>query len=337
MTIRYFDGVDEYNAMQASRYWNSLAGNPGVSATSGRNGGGCFSISGGGISTYFTKTIDNQVTWFVGFAYRVDSLVNNGIDVMSLTDTGNAQVVLHLNVDGTFSVQRGSTVLSTTAFSINTGVWYYLELKTTIDPTVGSYDLHINGVSRTSRLGVNTRNTANNYANGFSFFGVNNGNVYYDDLYFADGNGGQDFLGDVRVETKLPSGNGSVNAFTRGGIDSGVNWGQVNENPANDDTNYVQSGNAGDIDLYTFPALVTTAGLVKAVMSVIVARDDAAGTVTMSAEYKSSTTSLDGGSQNIGSTTYNSYTDIQVNDPATATSWTIAGVNACQFGVKRVL
>ena len=61
-----------------------------------------------------------------------------------------------------------------------------------------------------------------------------------------------------------------------------------------DDTSYNVAGTSSLIDLYTYPALTTTAGTVYAVMTVAVLRNDAAGTVTTVPEYRQSSTNYTG-------------------------------------------
>jgi hypothetical protein len=144
-------------------------------------------------------------------------------------------------------------------------------------------------------------------------------------------------MGDVRVETRFPTSNGATNNFTRGGTDSGANWSQINETSSNDDTNYVQTGNVGDVDLYNFTPLSTAAGQVYAVMACSVEKVDTAGAATSCSVYRSSGgTIYSGGIQSIGANTYTGYPDIQGKDPSTSANWTIAGVNGFQYGIQRL-
>jgi len=80
--------------------------------------------------------------------------------------------------------------------------------------------------------------------------------------------------------------------------------------------------------------LSTTGGSVFAVQTVLAARKDDAGVRQIAPVIRQSTTDYDGTTVTLSST-YDQYRQIYPQDP-TATNWTIANVNADEFGVKTI-
>src|SRR5262252_3146934 len=158
MSLRMIDGFDHYNWSQVLRKWSSYIsayiGAPIVGSGNGRFGGGALhqsSPAGVYAQQYISKTFDAQPTWVIGVAVKWTG--NNNITpltLMGVYDVGSNQVNVRINTDNTLLVTRAGTILGTTSITLSSGVWYFIELKTTIHATAGSYDLHVNGVSRAS-------------------------------------------------------------------------------------------------------------------------------------------------------------------------------------------
>jgi hypothetical protein len=338
MTIEYFDGFEDYNTSQMSRYFTSIIGTePSISAGNGRNGGSSYRhTSAANNGRYSSKTLPSSAsTRTVGFAYKASSIGNTFI-LFSFLDSNSVQVDLRLTATGTLKVTRAGTSLGETTFTLSGATYYSIELSVVIHPTAGSFELRINQVNKLSATGINTRATSNSTSNGFALGDFSTGGSGpstsdYDDFYITDDG---TFLGDCRVETDLATGDGASSQFSRS--TGSANYTQIDDNPANDDTDYNFAGTSGLIDLYTYPNLATGAGNVKAVMIVPVVKSDNAGLVTEQAVYRSGGTNYLGASNNIGSSTYQALPDIKETDPDTSTAWTISGVNAAQLGLKRV-
>lgn len=349
MALEYFDGFDDYSVAQASRYWTNVNTTSVTIAANGRNGGDSFRISGNGFAG-FSRTLSSAfATVSVGFALRTNGLAGPTTGTSNIVNFqdgtgGGTQVTISVNPTGNIVAFRGNgngTVLGTSALALSTNVFYYIEAAVTINNTTGSVTVKVNGTTYLNLTGINTRSTANNSCNAVTFgnnitfqnsSGLCQGNIVdYDDLYID--NAGT-LYGDSRVESLLPNANGATNAWTANGAAS--NWQCVDQNPADDDTTYVSSAAAGNIDQYTYPALPTGTGVVRAVMTVPIARDDSAGTTTLASVYYVAATVFLGANNNISSTTYNAYPDIQALNPNTSAAWSISDVNGAQFGVKRV-
>jgi hypothetical protein len=108
----------------------------------------------------------------------------------------------------------------------------------------------------------------------------------------------------------------------------------VDDNPANDDTDYNQSSNVGDKDTYDMAALSGNWASIKAVQVLMEARKDDAGARSICSVTRSGGTDYDGAAQGL-TTSYMYYTEILQNDPATSAAWANkAAVDAAEFGMK---
>lgn len=342
MALDYFDGFDDYSYAKILRYWTTQLGNDSskvsINATGGRNSGpGLEATPSGGGFSYYSKTLASQATRSVGFAIKASTFggLSSGMVLFAFADAGTVQVDFRLKSDGTIVATRNGTTLGTTILALSATVYYHLQLKVLFHASAGTVDILVNGVNWLSLTGQNTKASSNATANQVQIGPSNDGNsgcVYDFDDFWSDDAG--TLHGDCRVESKLPTGDGTTDNFTRS--TGATNFSNVDDNPPNDDTDYNSTANAGDIDLYTFPALSTASGTVKAVMTVPVLRNDNAGSVTAASVYRSGGTNFFGTTNTVGSTTYAVYADIQATDPNTGSAWTVSNVNAAQFGLKRI-
>lgn len=343
MSIEYFDGWDEYSFSQILRYWSTQTTGGGqtasITASAGRNGTPSYRI--GNLLTNpagLVKTLTNQATRTIGLAIAVSALPSGGdTAICGYLDAGSQQVDLRLATTGFLKVTRNGTVLATSSFALSAATYYYIEFKATIDPSAGVYEVRVNGIARIGpTTGANTRNTANSEANQvfvgpFSVNNASSGPTWDFDDFYVNNDGS--FYGDCRVETRLANANGAIVTWTPL---AGSNWQEISRNPATDDASYNSTATPLNVDLYSFPNLATGSGSVKAVMTCPVMRNDSAGTVTAQSVYYISSTPYLGSLQTIGSTTYAFYPDIQSVDPSTSAAWTVAAVNAAQFGIERI-
>lgn len=355
MALRYMDSFDHYNTSQMTRKWT--VSNPGlnsidVSSSAPRFGGSGLRVTIGSSGLGFvSKTLDYQSTWVVACAFRYDGglAVGGHRPILGVCDNTQSQCEVHLRADGLLAVYRGGDVLTppvllaTGATPLLEGVFYFVEFKTTIHSSAGTYAVRVNGVTDISGSGADTNFTANNSANGvflgatLASVGTASGSVHhdYDDLHVMDGTGGSpydDFLGDARVEALLPSGAGSNAAWT---ASAGSNYQCADDNPANDDTDYVYSSTAGQRDSYAMSNLSSPAVAVYGVMTCMTAKKSDAGARTFAPVIKSGSTTWDGATVAL-TESYAVYTEVRTTDPDTSSAWTESGVNAMEAGAKCV-
>ncbi len=336
MTLRFVDSFDHYATADFTSKWSSIVNaTPTISASNGRRGSQCLRSNNLG---NLSKTLDSQATWIVGLALKVAALPSSALAFIQLLDAGTVQVDLRLNADGTLTVTRAGTTLSTSASSIAAGTFYFIEFKCTISDAAGAYTVKVNGSSYTSGSSVDTKNTANATANQVLIGPAANrttGNVDIDDLYVCDGAGStnNDFLGDVRVDAYYPNGNGNSSQLVNDLGNSTNNSTHVDEALQNGDTDYVQSSTNGNKDTYTFTDMSHTPTTIFGLQINMWSKKDDAGTRSLASVIRSAGADTDGTTQAL-STSYVDYLQISEADPNGPTAWTKTAFNAAEFGVK---
>jgi hypothetical protein len=327
MSVDWFDGFDASDSTGILRRYDP--GSTAFVTVGGRYGGG--SIRGPNLY----KTTSSVATRTVGFAYNITGGHNGAI--CRFQDSGTPQVELNAVTSGAqyvLTVSRNGTLLATSTNKINDSVWCYIEFATTIHATAGMYEVRVDGVQWLYSNTANTKNSANATTNQFAltFVGTGGNAALFDDFYSRnDGT----FMGDCRVLTNMPTGDSATNkAFQRSTGSS--NFALVDENPQNDDTDYVFSNNVGDIDTYTFGA-ISPSGTIVGARIVVTARKDDAGNRQIGIESRVGGTNRDGANVLALASTYTSLVEMYLNDPSTSAPWTIAGLNAAEFGQKVTL
>ena len=158
-----------------------------------------------------------------------------------------------------------------------------------------------------------------------------------DDLYICDSSGSRnyDFLGDVRIDALLPSGNGNSSAFTGSDGNSTDNYALVDESAPNSDTDYVESSNVSDVDTYAFPDLSHSPVSIAAVQICATAKKSDAGARSLACVTRSNSTDTAGATQSL-STSYACMLEVVESDVTAGSplDWQTANLNAAQFGVK---
>lgn len=335
--VVYIDGFSHYNTSKIAEKWN-IIGTPEISSGNGRHFGDALYLVAGKESV--SRGVGSLLMqgFIIGFALK-PTAVNIGIkNRWVFWDGSTAQVCFMFNSDGTLSIRRGDfngTELGVSSQPLSPNVWTYIEFKCVINNTTGSFELRFNGNTVASDTGIDTQNSALARVTTFEMMADNFGfNMYIDDLYLSNLTlPGAAFLGDKAVETRLPDGDGAASQWTPS---AGSNYQCVDDNPPNGDTDYVSPSAINDEDLYTFPALDTTSGDVIAVQLVREERKDDPGTPESVGRIRSNGTTYDiaVSGQSPGDS-YAFMTEISMEDPDTSSDWTIAGVNAAQFGMKR--
>lgn len=337
MALRFVDSFDHYASADLLLKWSTTVSNAPTITASGRRGTSCLRISGSSASG-IVKTIDSQASWVIGAAFSISTAPSLAIALITCFDAGTEHLRLRLNTDGTISVLRGgSTVLSTSAASVTFGSFFFLEWKFTIDDTVGSYDVRVNGASITSGTGVDTRNGANSTANQIQLRGASapGGTYDIDDMYVCDGTGSanNDFLGDVRVDCFMPNANGNSSQLVGSDADSTDNYLLVDEASQNGDTDYVQSATVNNKDTYAFTDMSHTPTSIFGAQINMIAKKDDSGSRSICAVTRSGGSDTDGATQAL-STAYLCYREIRETDPNTSAAWTRTNLNSAEFGVK---
>lgn len=342
MTVFFMDSFDHYTTVSQKYDLYYAENGSAQNVISGGRFGNGLRISGatiGAQDNYFGITIPTSYTTIVaGFAMRWNGLQSDRL-IFGLYETATRHTSIYMNSLRQLYIARGATNVATGPTILVAGVWYYVELKTTIADTNGFAELRINGVTEATYSGAaaDTRNAGAGLGiNRIYFFGsTGSGGGNYldrDDVVLQGDNvGAIDYFGDVRVSSLFPNGVGNSTQFVRGGTDTGANWSQVNETPPNSGQ-YVQAAAIGNKDTYTFGNVSAATGLVYGVQIMPwLAKTDAG--VRNAASVARLTGVEEDSADKVLSLTGRYMPDIRETRPGGG-AWTIDDINNAEFGVK---
>lgn len=333
MALLFCDSFDHYTTAQASRKWDTV-GNVAIGAFGRNSTSGAHIV--GNVSGIGKNLSVNAGTLIAGVAVRFNS-ASVVANFLRFYDTGTLQVGLRYNVDGSVSVLGpAGGVLGTSAPAVvtsPTAVLNHFGIVATFHDTTGAVTVYVNTIAVLTLTNVDTKATGNAYANQVNIgeFTSNGQECFFDDFYVCDTTGSTNntVLGDVRVECKFPDAAGTTANMA---AVSGANYTNTDDNPANDDTDYVSSSVVGDKDTYNFAALTSTTGAVLAVAVNLTDRKDDSGSRTHAALARLSGTEV-AGTAYAPTTSYAIHQTIFETKPGGG-AWTISDVNSAEFGHK---
>lgn len=336
MALLFVDsGGDYYTAAQANRKWTTTA-SASLSSAGGRRGTNGWNTGGNGSSYTFAQGA--KTTLIVGCSIKPSAAAAGGTPILIQALDGASEQWSVRSVVGTglFTFTRNGTVLGTSVAAPSFGAESYLEVKCTIDDSAGVYEVRLNGIAIIGPTSsADTKNTANTTADRIVFGSYTQSGAVtcvIDDIYICDSSGATNnsFLGDVRVDAVLPAGAGANTGMTPS---ASTNVSCVDENPANDDTDYVSSSVVSTKDTYDFTNISHTPASIFGIQINMIARKDDAGTRSIAAVTRSGGADTDGATQAL-STSYLNYREIRETDPNTSAAWTKTNLNAAEFGAK---
>lgn len=325
MALVFMDGFTHYGTSQFELKWQTLGAGASITAA-GRFGGNCLRESGGS-STNISKTLTpSGNTAIIGLGWRTSVLTATA----SIWEFGGTH--LRMVSDGRlrFTTSGGAT-LATSTLMMSTNVYYHLEAKVFYNASTGTVQLRVDGVDWIASTG-----SLNTGAIGSQLVMRQiDGTTDRSDVYILDGSGSaplNDLIGDCKIETIRPSGNGNSSQWLGSDGNSTDNYLLVDESTPNGDTDYVSDGTVNDIDTYATGNLATTGGTVFAVQTCLYARKDDAGTRQIAPVIRQGGTDYVGATVALSSS-YAYYFEKYPLDPAGG-AWTISNVNADEYGVK---
>jgi hypothetical protein len=349
MGLLFVEGFDHYTSY--SQKWNgySTAGangsaTYGPSYARGGSGQGLAIQSGnsaGAVGTNLYKSIPQRTTLVLGFAWQNQGVGTSAFSrtLCTFWDGGTIQMDVRMNESFNLYVVRNNstTIIPPSAISCPALQWRYIEVKITCGAS-GYAELRIDGVPQGTFTG-NTSGSGSNFVTRFSLGGITMAiNVFdfFDDLYLLEadsGTGLSDFLGNVRVQTLMPSAPGSNTQMSRGGAQPS-NWQSVNEIPP-DTASTVFSNTAGVYDTYRYPVLSALTNRVLAVAQSFEWQKDDSGSRTATARVRSGGNEADFVAPVIPLFgTYAVQQQIQEQNPITSSPWLVSEVNAFEVGPK---
>lgn len=338
MTLRFVDGFDHYAIpsqlpLKYGTHSITMTGSSAMITMAGRRSSSTALLFR--TSDYISQTFEAQQTWIVGFGLYL--LANETAELIRFSDeAGVVQATVGIGVDGAIRVNRGSfstgttLAVSTNAFPALT--WNFIEVKLTIADSGGVFQVRVNESMWIDFTG-DTKQTTLEGATRITLYGRGT-DCAIDDLYICDGSGSlnNDFLGDVRVDTVRPIGDGHHTEFSRQGGSS--NWENVDDTTTIDEeASYNYSNTIGHRDVLDCGSLPSVTGNILGIQINMTARKDDAGGRTLRALARISGNDYEGVSQNIG-TSYRVFSDIFEKNPDTDSAWIEGEINAAEYGYK---
>lgn len=261
-----FQGIDTTGL---TREMTSVTAGVDIQSTGGRDNGPCMRMAGSDSDwgCYVQKTYTAQQTWIFGMRLKANALPTLGTcNFLKFVDGSTTHVQIALDTDGTLKAYRDATLLGSSTNTISADTLYYIEVKVKIDDSVGTVSIKVEGVSWLSLTSQDTRNGGNATANNIYLGPVNNSGggsnyTYFCDGYIADTQSGQitDFIGPQRCDAKFFTADGFYTAWTPS--TGSTRYGVVDDNPANDDTDYATGVVGNNMTVKTFSLGYTPASI----------------------------------------------------------------------------
>lgn len=337
MSLLWIESFDHYATAQIPAKWTSQNGiATTIIPTAGRCGTQCLKL---GTFAQVLKGIPFVTApYTLGFALQPTAALGEA-DFMSVGNGSGAQLTLSRELDGTINLYRGSSsFLAASAVDVvRMDEWCYIEWQMTIaNSPSGSSSVRVNGVEVLSIAGVDTQQQSTATLTYIEMDIGSSIEFYYDDLYVLDGAGAapqNTFLGDVHVEYLRPTAAGSAQAWTVTGAAS--HWQAVDDGAAPDgDTTYVATALGGATDLNEYSATGLPTGTIYGVQANLYARKTDAGFRLVAPVVRSGGTNAVGPNAAPSFASYQYHHSIWPINPVTGVAWTIAEIDAAQFGVQ---
>lgn len=333
MALILFDGFDYRNDdSYTSSKWDYDYSVDWVTTGGRRNGGRVFMNDDG---DYLSKYIPAQDTYICGVAMYHHGDISNADNFIHFKDASVNQIHIQCSnySSGTANIValRNGTVLGTSATKcVVTDTWQYIEVKAVIHDTTGSVTIKIDGTTVLELTGIDTDANSSGQITEFQLSGLAS-DISFDDFYLLDDTGANNnnFLGDVKVITLLPTANGSYAQMTPV---TGTNYENVDDTDLDFDTyNTADAINETDTFTVTSPtALPTIYGLQ---IASIAQNADTGVRKIKNLIYKNTTVYLSSDELTLSYTWLNLST-IWETDPVDSMSWSKEKIDAAQFGVR---
>lgn len=264
---------------------------------------------------------------------------------MYFYDASGSTEQFHLTfngVSGAITASRGGTLLGSSAAGAvpiagSSLSWCFMEVGVVLSATVGTITVKVNGVSVLALTGLNncagTGTVCGAWSNGDAGVSQNSSPFSMMHHYFSDLTGSapwNTYIGDVRVQTLLPTADNSVQ-FSHNGLGSNhANAALVPPVPGTDFNSDSTSGHQDSFNMGTIAAALTT---VYGVNVKVLAEKSDAGARSLETVLISGGTTANGSSTALQQTAQQLKTMYQT-DPNTSAQWTAATVNLAKAGYK---
>ncbi len=341
MALLFIEGFETYGSLtkdtlqaEVVKKWSytNVGGSIGGVIEVGRDGGKSLRLRH--FDTLRYEISMDKTVLICGFAFKGGTGPYGNTKFFQIKQAGTADIHFHLSTIVTGEIRAhllgNTTADTTTAAGVRSGTEFiYIEVKLTIDDTTGSYEVKIDGAVALSNSGVDTDNGSDGSGVRIEFY-TDTPDLIFDDIYICDNTGPQnnDFLGDCSVVALDPT----SDVTTEWGTTSSPHYSEIDENPSDKDTTYIETGSPTAVDLFGFQNVTSLLGAIYGIQ-VCVEISDSSDPVDLRI-VSGATTSDEEGVDNtvVYDPSFITYTRIVELDPNTSSAWTLSNVNAAQFG-----
>jgi len=342
------DGFDHYGTsgiIYTLGKWASGAADAIAATSPVRTGSHSLRLYGNNPGHAISKPLSPASTGFVvGLAFNPTIAFTGTNDLILIREGTTVHLTLSVSAAGVFLVRRGTTTLATGTTAIVLNSWTYLEFKGIIHDTTGSYEVKIDTVTEAALTNAGPTDTRNGGTTGQwdRVCLINpylaNTVAYVEDFYICDTSGSaprNDFLGAVKIETLYPQ-TDAVAAGSNAGLtcSTGTDHGALVDETTPNTSDYNSGSTVGVKDTYNYPAMAL-AGTVLGVQANLYMQKTDATARTVCTVTRSASTDSDGA--NVSPlTSWAYFSEVRAQDPNAGSpiEWTVAAVNAAQFGMK---
>ena len=243
---------------------------------------------------------------------------------------------LELKCDGSeIALYNGNTLVATTSgLGLTANTWRYLEMKVYCDDTNGTYEVKLDGTTILSGTGDTKYSSTFDYYASVGFRLANGIQRYIDDLYVCDGSGtdNNDFLGDCKVLTMVPTSDASGNWTSSSG---GSLYADVDEAVLDFDTSYISSNTAGEQAVFGYGGVNIGSDTIAGVMVTTCAKqtgNNAVGVKHLTQNGSGGTIHSES-SIPVSNDDYICFTEVFESD-SDGVGWNQSTINTARFGVE---
>lgn len=352
MALLWCDGFDHYGTGATGKSnmlegpYAELGGNPSSTITTEnlRTGSGnwrsSFSLSSNSILRRVLGGLRNTVGTGAAFYFSNMPVSNDATRLIDFRNDANASLIrLILQTTGTLKVEYPGGSFTTDAPVVVSESYQHIEMLCFRDPTNGSIEVRVNGVTVISLSSINTGSTPfaqMAYCYNPSPSGASSLTAHIDDLFCYDDTGSfnNSFIGDRRVITLFPTADTISADFTA--VGSATGFGAINQTTPDGDTTYITSATVGDESEFEYANLPGGISTISAVVSVAMSRKTEAGPTNLEVAAVSGASVTPGADRPL-TERYTYWQDVFETDPASAAPFTPAEVNAMKLRFKRTL
>lgn len=353
MSLIFAEGFENYGTSGRPNFYKYSANSNAIhnQLTTGRFHGYGWRMGAtwqGGFDELYTHHIAStgNTAFYMGFAIR--KRATNGMTggysrfLMAFLDSANAtQMTVNFNSsnESIIEVRDGGNTLRDSGTFITDTAWHFMEVGCYVHASSGWYEVRLDG-SQVCRFDGDTEYTAAGDITKVRLrapFNYSTWSIDVDDWYVCDGTGtsNNSFLGDISVETLIPTSDGTEGDMTPStGSDS---YAVVDEEPPNG-TDYILADTPGQRETFNCSDLSYINREVVGVYVEYTSKNDGLVDNELKSVTRADDTTYDGSTSGhtipVGQVSYMTVGQAFDNNPSTTSAWTVAQVNAAEFGVK---